>query len=83
MDPAIELIRHAITRGDYAQASDLWKSFACELEKRARLGRLSVSAWSEVTELFTWSRNVLFCVRAQALDSMNANHVANAYRQAR
>ena len=81
MDPAIEVIRHAITRGDYAEALELWNPFVCELEQRIRGGRLSVSAWTDVADLFTWSRNVLLCSRAQSLDLLNAAHVASAYRQ--
>ena len=53
----------------------------CELEQRIRGGRLSVSAWTDVSDLFAWSRNVLLCSRAQSLDLLNAAHVASAYRQ--
>lgn len=81
MDPAIEPIRHAITRGEYARASALWNRFVSELEERIRGGRLSASAWTDVTEFFAWSRSVLLSSRAQALDLLNANHVASAYRR--
>ena len=81
MDPTIQLIRHAITRGDYAEALELWNRLVCDLEQRIRGGRLSASAWADVAALFAWSRNVLLCSRAQALDLLNASHVASAYRQ--
>jgi hypothetical protein len=80
MDPAIELIRHAISRGDYTRASDLWNRFVWDLEQRIRSGRLTPSAWTDVAALFAWSRNVLLCSRARSLDLLNAVHVANAYR---
>jgi hypothetical protein len=82
MNPAIERIRHAITRGEYPQASELWNHFASELQDRIRAGRLPASEWTDVAELFTWSRNVLLCARAQALDLLNTNHVASTYGHA-
>ena len=82
MNPAIEPIRYAITRGDYPRASELWNHFASELEDRIRAGGLPASEWTDVAELFAWSRNVLLCARAQALDLLNANHVASTYGRA-
>lgn len=83
MHPAMEAIRRGITRGDWAGSTGRWEGLARELEKRLRAGRLSPAEWSEVVQLYSWSRKVLLCARAQALDRLNEIHAAGAYRQTR
>ena len=81
MQTLLEPIRHAISRGDWARSGALWDGLAGEVERRLRAGRLSPAEWNKVAQLFAWSRNVLLCARAQALDRLNQMHAAGAYRR--
>jgi hypothetical protein len=79
MHNAIERIRHAIERGDFASARALWEEWACDLGSRIQAGSASPADWTRTTELYLWSRDVLKCARAQALDRLNTLHAAGAY----
>ena len=75
----MEQFRAHIANGEYAAASVLWEQFAADVEQRLRAGAVSPAEWAEVSELYSWSRGVMLCARAHALEMLNANHVANAY----
>lgn len=66
----LDLIRHAIERGDFAHARTLW-------EEHAR--NVTVSDWPRTTDLYEWSRTTLLCARAHLLDRLNALKAAEKY----
>ena len=73
-----ESIRRAIAAGDYRLAASLWEQWAAELRACGSAADCRAAA-----ELVEWSRDVLLCARAHAVDRLNALHVAGAYLHSR
>lgn len=72
-------IRDAIASVEYHKALRLWNGYAAQLRAEIRKGTLSMDALAEARELVAWSRNVLNCARAHALDRLSTLHAAGAY----
>ena len=72
-------IRDAIDSGEYQKALRLWNGYAAQVRAEIRKGTLSMDALAEARELVAWSRTVLNCARAHALDRLNTLHAAGAY----
>ena len=70
-----EEVRAAVAGGDYVYAQGVWNQYAAGLTA----GGLSESALAEAAELMEWSRHVLLCARAHAVERLRALHVAGAY----
>jgi hypothetical protein len=72
-------IRTAIASEEYRDASELWNAYAGKLADRIRQGTLPESAMLESGDLVAWSRTVLRCALAHALDQLNALHAIEVY----
>jgi hypothetical protein len=70
-----EAVRAAIAGGDYVYAQGLWNEYVTAVTA----GGLSEPALAEAAELMEWSRHVLLCARAHAVERLRALHVAGAY----
>jgi hypothetical protein len=70
-----EAIRAAITGGNYALAQELWNEYGAKLASDG----LTESSLAEAATLVEWSRRVMLCARAHAIDRLHNLHVAAVY----
>jgi len=75
----LELIRQAVSAGEFGRAQILWKDCAAGLAEDFSNGCLSEARLKEVRELVEWSRMVVVCARAHLQDRLNSLHVAREY----
>ncbi|MBV9508228.1 MAG: hypothetical protein JO323_24825 [Acidobacteriia bacterium] len=76
----IERIRHAVGCGEFSRASLLWEDYARGLERKLKLdGGLSAEELREAGELVAWSRQVVQCARARAMEQLDSLQVAGQY----